>query len=92
MAKKANTMTGLGILCIVAVLIMYTACYFVDVLIPFFDFRKRVKETIKYTDNEKKRRYYKKEYRYMKIEIIPVFGVLFRKMREKYLKRDYIDQ
>lgn len=91
MAKKANLMIGLGILSIVAVLMMFTACYFVDVLIPFFDLRKQVKATIKHTDNERKRRYYKKKYRYMKLEIIPLLGPIFYKMRKKYLKRDYID-
>ncbi len=81
----------LGILSIAILLIIVVPCYYVDVLMPFFDSRKQVKATIKHTDNEKKRRYYKKKYRYMKLEIIPFFGPLFRKMRKKHLKRDYLD-
>ena len=91
MAKKANTMTGLGILSIAIFVIMYIACYWVDVLTPFFVNRKIVKAKIKHTDNEKKRRYYRRRYRYMKLEIIPIFGPLFSKMRRKRLKRDYLD-
>ncbi len=84
-------MTGLGILSVAILLAIIVPGYYVDVLMPFFDSRKQIKATIKYTDNERKRKYYKKKYRYMKLEIIPIFGSLFQKKREKYLKRDYLD-
>lgn len=84
-------MIGLGILSIAVVTIMFSACYVVDVLMPFFDSRKQVKATIKHTNNEKKRQYYKRKYRYMKLELIPVVRHFVSKIRKKRLKRDYLD-
>lgn len=84
-------MTGLGILSIAIFLIMYIACYWVDVLMPFFDNRKIIKEKIKYTDSEKKRRFYRRKYRYMKLELIPFFRYFVRKIRINRLKGYYSD-
>lgn len=91
MAKKAISITVFGILTILIFSFITLSGYYIYVLMPFFDERKNVKVKIRLADSDRKKRHYKKKYRQMKLEIVPLLGPIFKKVHETRMERKYRD-
>ena len=85
MVKKAITI--LGILSVALVVGLGIARYCVDTLIPFLEERKKVRVKIKTAETYERRKRYKRKYRWMKLEALPIVGEIFRMIHESRRSR-----
>ena len=87
MVKRAITI--LGILSVALVVGLGIARYCVDTLFPFLDERKKVRVKIKTAETYEKWKHYKRKYRWMKLEVLPIIGEIFRMIHEGRRERRY---